>query len=896
MMKYITALCLRYINRIHHSHNTGHSLNGAVIPIIKLSLNNMKNNCAKSILICCVLMFVASQQIFSQTSAWTETQPAGNTDLPWYTISMSSDGTKILAGQYDGYLYYSSNSGIGWVVVFPCGAGLMMNWMTTSMSADGTKMIAGVYGGRIYMSLNGGSSWFETQPAGNNNKNWKTISMSADGMTIVAGVYGGELYYTYNGAENWFATNGLGNKNWQTTAVDSNGSMIIAGVHGGRLYISNDKGINFTETTDIPKGATNRNWVTTSISSDGSTMIAGVDGGRLYMTSNSASWWWETMPAGSNNKSWRTTSMSSDGLKVIAGVYGGRLYYTDNQSVNWTEIEPAGNNDKNWQAVSMSSDATKIIAGVYGGRLYLNALPLPVILTWTETQPAGNNNKNWRITSANSDGSVIIAGVSGNGRLYISRNSGAGWNETCYDWGFGCYDDYYWLSSINTDGTKMIVGEGGETGGSVFMSTNTGYDWYLSQPDPDFTKATWLPSAMTPDGNVTVAGINGNDVQWGGGMYKTTNNGTSWIDMQPAGNTRQFWSTFSMSSDGTKMLAGANGGKLYISQNGGINWAETGPLIGQNESWYFSSMSSSGNITIAGVHGGRLYITRNGGTSWDETYPPGGTPRVNLNWMTASMTSDGSIIIAGVYGGRLYVSTDSGNNWFETQPAGSASPNRNWMTVSISADGSKLIAGESSGRLYINDIPLPVSLSSFSAVTLGNTVVLKWKTSSETNNAGFFIEKSECGIQNSEWKNVGFVKGKGTTGIPTNYTFEDKKLPTGKYKYRLRQIDYNGNFEYHNLSGEVEVGVPTKYEMSQNYPNPFNPMTKIDFQLPMDGKVSLKIYDITGREIATLVNNEFKKADYYTVMFNGSSLSSGVYFYRITADKYVMTKKMVLLK
>ncbi|MFZ4591672.1 MAG: T9SS type A sorting domain-containing protein, partial [Ignavibacteria bacterium] len=123
-----------------------------------------------------------------------------------------------------------------------------------------------------------------------------------------------------------------------------------------------------------------------------------------------------------------------------------------------------------------------------------------------------------------------------------------------------------------------------------------------------------------------------------------------------------------------------------------------------------------------------------------------------------------------------------------------------------------------------------------------------------------------------------------------------KKLPAGKYQYRLRQIDNNGNFEYHNLNGDVEVGVPTKYEMSQNYPNPFNPMTKIDFQLPNDGKVSLKIFDITGREIATLVNNEFKKADYYTVMFNGSNLSSGVYFYRITADKYVATKKMVLVK
>ncbi|MCX6156763.1 MAG: T9SS type A sorting domain-containing protein [Ignavibacteriae bacterium] len=192
--------------------------------------------------------------------------------------------------------------------------------------------------------------------------------------------------------------------------------------------------------------------------------------------------------------------------------------------------------------------------------------------------------------------------------------------------------------------------------------------------------------------------------------------------------------------------------------------------------------------------------------------------------------------------------------------------------------------------------PLSVELESFTVNVTDRKVTLKWKTISEINNAGFEVERAEFRSENLEYRKTGFITGKGTTNTPANYIFEDNKLSTGKYKYRLKQTDYNGNYAYYNLAGDVEVGVPTKYEMSQNYPNPFNPMTKIDFQLPMDGKVSLKIYDITGREIATLVNNEFKKADYYTVMFNGSSLSSGVYFYRITADKYVMTKKMVLLK
>jgi hypothetical protein len=147
---------------------------------------------------------------------------------------------------------------------------------------------------------------------------------------------------------------------------------------------------------------------------------------------------------------------------------------------------------------------------------------------------------------------------------------------------------------------------------------------------------------------------------------------------------------------------------------------------------------------------------------------------------------------------------------------------------------------------------------------------------------------------------VGFVSGKGTVNTPTNYSFEDRNLQTGKYKYRLKQIDVNGNFEYFALNGEVEIGVPKKFDLSQNYPNPFNPNTVISYQLPVDSKILLIVYDIAGREIARLVNNEYKKAGYHTTDFNAGILSSGIYFYRMiskSSDKdFVETRKMVLLK
>jgi hypothetical protein len=117
------------------------------------------------------------------------------------------------------------------------------------------------------------------------------------------------------------------------------------------------------------------------------------------------------------------------------------------------------------------------------------------------------------------------------------------------------------------------------------------------------------------------------------------------------------------------------------------------------------------------------------------------------------------------------------------------------------------------------------------------------------------------------WKKVGFVNGNGNTLENSFYHFTDRGLIKGKYTYRLKQIDFNGNFEYHNLSNEVIVGLPEKFSLSQNYPNPFNPSTKINYDLPFDANVSLKVFDMTGREVITIVN-EFKTAGYYVADFH----------------------------
>lgn len=186
---------------------------------------------------------------------------------------------------------------------------------------------------------------------------------------------------------------------------------------------------------------------------------------------------------------------------------------------------------------------------------------------------------------------------------------------------------------------------------------------------------------------------------------------------------------------------------------------------------------------------------------------------------------------------------------------------------------------------------LPIELSSFTSAVNGRNVTLNWITSEEINNSGFDIERKQSG----SWTKLGSISGNGTSVLSHEYSFTDRNLASGNYQYRLKQIDYNGNFEYFNLNNEVNVGIPAKFELSQNYPNPFNPSTQINFDIPTDSKVNIKLFDMSGKEVITLVN-EFKTSGYYTVNFNAAGLSSGVYFYSIAADNFSATKKMMLVK
>lgn len=195
------------------------------------------------------------------------------------------------------------------------------------------------------------------------------------------------------------------------------------------------------------------------------------------------------------------------------------------------------------------------------------------------------------------------------------------------------------------------------------------------------------------------------------------------------------------------------------------------------------------------------------------------------------------------------------------------------------------------GAINYNQSALPVELSSFSATLLETGVKLNWRTETETNNYGFEIERKS---NNSAWVTLNFVNGNGNSNSPKEYSYIDNSAKVGKYSYRLKQIDNDGQYSYSKIV-EVDLSKQIEYNLTQNYPNPFNPTTSISFTLPKSGVVKLTVYNLLGQEIKTLVNG-FKESGVHYINFNATDLNSGVYIYKLETLGFTQTRKMTLVK
>ncbi|NUM72350.1 MAG: T9SS type A sorting domain-containing protein [Ignavibacteriaceae bacterium] len=206
-----------------------------------------------------------------------------------------------------------------------------------------------------------------------------------------------------------------------------------------------------------------------------------------------------------------------------------------------------------------------------------------------------------------------------------------------------------------------------------------------------------------------------------------------------------------------------------------------------------------------------------------------------------------------------------------------------------------------SGRFYFaggsqNNNTLPVELTSFTAKMTGTNVKLNWATASEIDNFGFEIERTLVTEgQDNTFSKIGFVEGNGTVYTPKEYTWIDNTVNRpGRYQYRLKQIDTDGDFEYSDAV-EVVFEAPKSFELSQNYPNPFNPSTRISFTVPADSRVKISVFNGVG-ELIKVLEDGIREAGYHSVVFDAASLPSGMYYYRLEAGDFVQSRKMLLIK
>lgn len=452
-------------------------------------------------------------------------------------------------------------------------------------------------------------------------------------------------------------------------------------------------------------------------------------------------------------------------------------------------------------------------------------------------------------------GTNIVAEVGGGdiyGGIYLSTNNGINWKRV--------FDRNPGVNSLVFNGTDIFAA----ALNGVYLSTNNGADWIKLSNNQ--------VNSITVIGNNIFPGI------WGDGVYLSTNYGTSWTKAGLANNY-----VISLASSGNNIFAGTLDGGLFLSTDNGTNWTQVNnglPITSVN------SLAVNGTNIFAATNTG-VFLSTNNGTNWTQS---------SLKDWTNAITLKDTNIFVGTMSGAAYTSTDNGKNWTQINN-GLPSATIN----SLAGSGTNIFAGTNKGvfisedngvnwtQIGIPNVITPVELTLFTANANNLITKLTWKTATETNNRGFEIQRKTTIY---DFITVAFVNGKGTSTKTNDYSWSDKLQP-GIYSYRLKQVDYNGKFEY---SKEVEVTVyPNVFSLEQNYPNPFNPATVISYALPSASNVKLIVYNSLGQTVKVL-DNGFKNAGNYTVNFNAAELPSGIYFYKLEAGEFIQVKKMMVIK
>ncbi|MDT3695496.1 MAG: T9SS type A sorting domain-containing protein [Ignavibacterium sp.] len=477
-------------------------------------------------------------------------------------------------------------------------------------------------------------------------------------------------------------------------------------------------------------------------------------------------------------------------------------------------------------------------------------------------------------------GNVYVASWTG---IFKSTDDGASWEFKNNGLQIG---DVYKLF-IDYAGNIYLCGSANFPGYGLYKSTDGGENWVgfadtlNGGPVNYFEDVTIIPNE--PGGFIYVSNYYG--------VYRSTDDGQMW---QSTSFTDPGARNIGINTNGYMFFGNnlASWFGIYRSTDLGLNW-ERHTFLGVSSMVYLRDGSVLTGCYDPGSGSFGIYKTTNNGSNWINTNTISGLDYPSD--FVLDTNDDVYVFIGGLNYDGVYLSSNNGNSWANYGLSGYHPV----TCLSIDSSGYLWAGAHQEGVYRTEGRTVPVELITFSASVNENDVILNWTTATEINNQGFEIERSEkLEVRNEntdeDWENIGFINGNGTTTEIRHYTFIDHDVNNGCYNYRLKQLDFDGSFEYSNIV-EVKVRIPFEFFLSQNYPNPFNPSTIIKYSLKDDGKVSLKIFNSLGEEVRTLVN-EIKPAGNYEVEFNASNLPSGVYIYSIQSGDFVSSKKMILLK
>jgi photosystem II stability/assembly factor-like uncharacterized protein len=381
--------------------------------------------------------------------------------------------------------------------------------------------------------------------------------------------------------------------------------------------------------------------------------------------------------------------------------------------------------------------------------------------------------------------------------------------------------------------------------------------------------------------------------------YTTTNGGQTWnpVSMQPLSGESTIIGT-SIAGYGNSVWFHTSH-RMFRSTDRGNTWTAS-PYDPQHYSWVPCIAFQDENTGIYSLWhmytNEKIYRkTTNGGSSWTDfsnTVLNNITP-TSINHIPGTMAT---YLISDGYGPTKgsAATSDAGENWvlWDTDNFGC------WnIGFSGVQSGWGCIGQTNQVYKYIGPpLPVPVELTSFTATANDKEVILNWTTATELNNQGFEIGRASSSTTplQEDWGKIGFVPGFGTTTEPKSYSYSDQSAISGTNYYRLKQVDFDGSYEYSDVV-EVDFKAFNSYVLEQCYPNPFNPTTTIGFGLQNKSTVKITILNAIGEEVAVVLNEE-REAGYHQVEFNATNLPSGVYFYQLKAGEFISIKKMILLK